>query len=176
MPTSIFMPADYDPLFIRDQAGAAAAFGYERRGDQIELACALEKFDAVQEAIANYPVAYLAVERPAKIDLLADWRRTKIEAFTVQGMTIPLDPETRGNLTGAALGLMRCPDVLEIDWQVQPGVFASLSRDLVLGMADAAFRYVQACFTRARQLNEEILAAKDIFELRAIDLEAGWPQ
>jgi len=176
MPTKVSIPADYDPLFIRDQAGAAMAFGYEARGEVTDIVFALDKFDAIQEAVAAYPVAHLAVELPPLIELIADYRRAAIEKFKLGDATIALDPETRSNLTGAALGLMRCPDILEIDWQVQPGVWTSLPREMVLGMADAAFRYVQACFTRARELTQLAQAAKDIYELRAIDPSEGWPE
>lgn len=176
MTTRTTLPTDYDPRFIATKADTADNFGYDSVGGHTILVYPLDKFDAVQAAIASYPVDHLEVERPVAIADIADLRRQKIESFKFNGVPISLDPETRANLSGAALGLMRNQDVLEIDWQIQPGVFVSLPANVVLAMADAAFRYVQACFTHARALTEQTMAAPDIFALRAIDIEAGWPE
>jgi hypothetical protein len=177
MPVNSTVPGHYDPIFLRNSAKVYNNFGSERNlSGGLDLVYPVADYDAMQAAIARYPVEHLAIELPERVDAIVALRKVKMEAFQFMGMTIGLDPDTRGNLTGACLGLMRSPDIPHIDWQVTPGMFVAIPREVVMAMADSAFRYIQACFTHARVLTDAVQAAKDINELAAIDINKGWPQ
>jgi hypothetical protein len=57
----------------------------------------------------------------------------------------------------------------------QPLDQITLPRVVIFAMADLAFIYLQAAFTRQRELTDMVMAAEDIFDLAAIDINTGWP-
>lgn len=67
------------------------------------------------------------------------------------------------------------PTLAQVDWEVQPGQWVSMDRETMTAIGVAVGRHVQACFTRARELQAQIEAATDTESLEAIVLVSGWP-
>jgi hypothetical protein len=177
MSTLSILPAHYDLDFIIKSANVLNHFGYEAKDDGIHFRYQLDDYDAVQAAIASYPVDYMTVMAPMLINFVSRKREQEAASFKFNGITVPLDAVTIGNLTAAVVGLERNEDVAGVDWSLGKGVFIQLTRDIVFAMADAAFRYIQACFSAQRTIVEQIKAAADIEELRLIDIanHEAWP-
>lgn len=95
--------------------------------------------------------------------------------FTTGQGRMRSDDVTQAKITGAVSLFSLDPTLMSLDWELAPGVFASVSAAQVQDMGILIGRHVQACFTRSRQLTEAVLAASTHAELSAIDLENGWP-
>lgn len=136
-------------------------------------------FDKVAAVVADYPTTYLADELgPRLLREASAERDRKLAAFSINGVTIPMnDRETRSDLTGAVVGLDRCADVEAIEWSLGDGHFVTLPRAAILAMADAAFRFVQACFAAHKDIADEIKAAETIHDLDGFDIASheAWP-
>lgn len=162
--------------YIIQKAGVTNHFGWELKEDGIHFKYRFDDHDAVQSVLNTYPVDYLAVALPRVIDAITEKRKQSILGFTFGGLPVELDQTTQTNLVGAAVGMTRNPSITHLDWHLGYGVFTTLPRDLLLAIADASFAYIQDCFSRQRQLTEAAVLAKDIFELKDIDIHAGWPR
>lgn len=139
--------------------------------------------DAVEQALNEFPTNYLEHLKAQKLEQLADVRRTK-EVWGPNG--IYLDDKTVSRLTAAAVGLLIDQGRASVRWEMNRGVFTTIPRNNVLGLAVASVNHVQACFDtvydktqliQAVTLSENTLAALEvaIAELEAIDLTTGWP-
>lgn len=172
-----FIPASWDVRYLFAKANTTLGYGYSLIGNgQARVEFASVDYAAVVAAITAYPVAYLEVAVPKKLAEISAERDKRIKQFTIGGMTIPLDDETKLNLDCAALGLMRNEDVLSLDWSLGEGEFVTLPRAVIFAMADGGFRYVQHCFSAHRQLATEAKAAADIDALALVDQtdDARW--
>lgn len=177
------IPFGYDLDFITSRAGVSV-YGQELLVDgSVRITYQSpppqpgesSKFQLVTAGIENYKSDYLAVARPQKWEQIAAQREDRIKQFYFGGLLVVLDLETKANLAGVVIGLDRNPDITGIDWSLGDGVFVFLSRETLYAMADAAFLYIQACFSRAKALTDEANAATDIDALAAIDITSGWP-
>lgn len=177
MSTLSILPKHYDIAFIIEKAGVVNHYGYETKDDGIHFRYLVDDYDAVQSAITSYPVDYRARMVPNMLATVAHLRDERVLGFTFQGMPISLNDKTIANLTAATVGLERNPDVASINWAINAETFVELPREVVLAMADAAFRHVQRCFDAQKIIAQEIMTAPDIEVLRAMDLHdhAAWP-
>lgn len=176
MATSLsILPLNYDIPFIIKKAGVVNHYGYETLEDGIHFKYQVSDYEKVQAVISAYPVDYLAVIRPIIIESLVSKRQEVVLNFSFNGIKQPLDQITQTNLAGAAIGLQRNESILQFDWHLGGGKFITLPRVVIFAMADMAFVYLQAAFTRQRELTEQVMAADDIFDLAAIDINTGWP-
>jgi hypothetical protein len=169
------LPSDWDIDFFLSLTGVTNHYGYDVEQDGIHFRYLATDYDTVIAAVNAYPVQYLTVMRPSVLTNLSEERKRRIENFTYHGTPVPLDPESRANLTGAALGLTRNVDVDSIHWKIANGVYATLPRNTILDLADQAFRYVEECFTHEKDIATDIMAATDINVLGAIQIDQGWP-
>ncbi len=174
-PALTIIPSDWDTDFFLQLTTVTNSYGFDFQADGIHFRYLAEDFDAVQAAVTNYPVQYLSVKRPLVLIDLKNYRDNKILNFTYNGTPVPMDPESRANLTGAALGLQRNPDVTQIHWKIAEGTYVALPAAMVLDMADQAFKFVEGCFSHEADLASQINAAADINALAAIDITQGWP-
>ena len=169
------IPLTWDTQYFLNLTGVTNQYGFDELEDGWHFKYLGADYDAVQAAIAAYPVSYLSVTRPQALEALSNQRNLMINGFQYNGTPVPMDSESRANLTGAALGLTRNTDVVAIHWKIASGVYITLPRDVVLDMADQAFRYVESCFSYEKTLADQINAAADIDALAAISLTTGWP-
>lgn len=173
------IPAGYDIDYLAQTTGIAI-MGREAQGDgSVKITYSSpptsNNFENMTDAIENYPVTYLSVALPKKISQITMVRNEKIKAFTFGGTWIELDLETKANIVGVVSGLDRNPDVPGINWSLGGGNFVFLPRAHLYALADAAFLYIQGCFTHFRTLCETAQAAANIFELDSINEGMGWP-
>jgi hypothetical protein len=171
------IPADYNAVFIQLEARVTNHFGSQRKNaKEQEIVYPVEFYDAVQNVIANYDSLYLTKRMiPATVARIADLRREKMQRVNIGGIEIKLDTPTEAHLCSAVIGLTRNPDVAAIDWELSPGVFATIPREAVLALGDGAFMHVQNCFTFARNLTDRAQACTTSAELEALDITTGWP-
>lgn len=170
------IPAYYNTAFIFAKAGVTNHFGYNEGEEETVLRYRIEDYDAVQAALASYPVDYLSVMVPAMLEEVAARRDQIVQSFTFNGMPVALNDKTIANLTAATVGLERNAGVEAINWAISKEVFVSIPRAAMFAMADAAFNHVQNAFTAQMTIAQEIVAATDIEALRVIDIagHAAW--
>ena len=173
--TISILPVSYDVSYIIQKVGLFNHYGYETKEDGIHFVYPVANYDAVMAVINSYEVDYCEVLLPKILADIDRTRKVKVLAFDFMGMQIIMDTTTIANLTAAVVGLDRQPDRTHINWQIGAGKFASIPRAVMYAMADQAFLYVQSCFDHAKALTETALAAKNISELNAINVESGWP-
>lgn len=129
----------------------------------------------VMAAIDGYDAHILARAKSDRIEAVATRRKGAVtNNFAFNGMAMKLDPETENALSKAYAALQRQPAGTAIDWEVSRGVFMSFDLPTVGAISDAAFGHVQACFTNAKSITAQIIAAEDLAALDALDLDAGW--
>ncbi|AZO58974.1 DUF4376 domain-containing protein [Mesorhizobium sp. M1A.F.Ca.IN.022.06.1.1] len=129
-------------------------------------------------ATLGYVVADLpfSAVRDLKLAALAD-KRWQVETggIVVGGAPVRTDANSQAKITGAVALFQNDPGLDTIDWEAQPGVWVTLDAASITAIGIAVGRHVQACFSRARTLSEEIMAAANLAALDGIDIDAGWP-
>jgi hypothetical protein len=172
------VPASWDPNFIITKLAALGItnhFGYDIFEGEYRFRVLMDDADSLLSVISTYQTDYLSVVLPKLKTEVSKIRSEKIKNFSFGGLTMELDYITEHRLTSAALGLMRNESVTEVKWDLGGLTFIVIPRADMLALADAAFNYVQGCFSRSKELGELLNAATTVDEATAIDLEAGWP-
>jgi len=101
-------------------------------------------------------------------------KRFQIETqgILVNGSLIKTDRESQATITSAWSVAKQNPNTV-IDWKASDG-WVQLDATTMIAIGDAVFAHVQGCFSRERQLSDQIALATTLAELRAIDYEGGW--
>lgn len=120
------------------------------------------------------PLDDIKTDLKAKVSALR-WAK-ETGGVAAGGQVIRSDEVSQAKLNGAVTLINSDPSLTSIDWEAQPGVWVTASREEILALGIAVGRHVQSCFSRARALHEMIAAAASKEELQAIDIEAGWPK
>lgn len=177
----ISIPKTMDAAHLASIAHLGNAWGVVQNADDQTFAFMAEKFTSVEAALEEYPTSYLEYQKGLKLEELADYRRT----HELRGPSgLHLDDKTVARLTAAAVGLQLDETVQEVRWEISRGVFVTMPRLTVLGLAKAAFRHVQACFDNVYfkseainsvVLNETTDLDQALITLNDIDLTTGWP-
>lgn len=125
---------------------------------------------------ARFPAIPLA-DRKAQMlaDLAARRWRAETGGVTVAGMMIATDRESQTKVTAAYVQAKADANFLIPDWKFAAGVWGTLDAATIITVGDVVVAHVQACFSRERALETEILAAPDAAALAAIDIDSGWP-
>lgn len=139
------------------------------------------KQEAVTAAIQTYSAEYLAKQKRAKLEEIAEKRRS-IELHGPQGTL--LDDSTTLRLTAATVGFMINPNLGTIQWELSRGNFTELTDTDIFNLSKLSVTHVQACFDRVYELTQEVNAIQlsgeesidqALAELNAIDISVGWP-
>lgn len=85
------------------------------------------------------------------------------------------DDKTQSKLTGALVMFGRDTSLSTLDWELSPGVWATVTEADVAGMGVLVGQHAQACFTHSRGLSDAVMASETHADLNAIDITAGWP-
>lgn len=118
----------------------------------------------------------LQEHQAAMLAAIRDRRWTHEQAgFIGPAGPVRTDDKTQSKLTGALVMFGRDTSLSTLDWELAPGVWATVTEADVAGMGVLVGQHVQACFTRSRELSEAVLAAGTHAGLNAIDITAGWP-
>jgi hypothetical protein len=84
------------------------------------------------------------------------------------------DPGDQAKVMGAKAYTDENPDAL-IDWSLGNGQWTQLDATAIKGIANALGAHVQATFSHAKALEDQINAASTLPELWAVDETSGWP-
>lgn len=117
-------------------------------------------------------------ERKAALYEAISAKRKDIETGGVEvgGAMIRTDATSQAKISGAIAFAAADPELVEIDWEAQPGVWITLDVATLTTIGIAVGRHVQACFSRARALSQTVTSASTHAALDAIDIEAGWAE
>jgi len=95
----------------------------------------------------------------------------EVAGVSAEEMQILTDRDTQGKLTASALRAQR-NNGYSVNWKLADGTFVSLAADKILSIAEAVDDYVQACYSREKQLLA-ILAEGNLKEPMLLE---GWPE
>jgi hypothetical protein len=147
-------------------------------GSQRVMGVELVDVEGAPTKILTVEPVDVAGRRGPLLAKIRDTRWTHEQAgFTGPNGHVRTDDPTQGKVTGAVQLFTLNPALTALDWEVAPGVFATIPRASVEAMGVAIGLHVQACFTRSRQLTEAVLAATTHTQLDTIEaqIEEGWP-
>ena len=104
-------------------------------------------------------------------------QRKQIEAagVTLDGMTLRTDEGSQARISGLVATVLADDAADNFDFEARPGQWVTLTRDQVLAAGKAVSKHVQAAFTRQRELEAEIEQAQDLYALRDVNINSGWP-
>ncbi|HEY9215904.1 MAG TPA: DUF4376 domain-containing protein [Ancylobacter sp.] len=123
------------------------------------------------------PATLLEARRSALRSALAN-KRWQVETggVSVGGVPVRSDYTSQSKIAGAVSLFGADPTMTIIDFEAQPGVWVEIDAATMSAIGIAVGRHVQACFSRAKVLSAEIVAALDAATLDTIDINAGWPE
>lgn len=138
----------------------------------VVVASRVEQMVQVVDKVAEEIAVTLPVEKSNALSRLADIRYQKeVGGIVIAGTRYATDRESRSVI---ATSLMTLADDESVDWKTDSGWVPVTKADLTI-VSSFLKEHVKACFAREKALFEAIEAATTIAELRAIDLEVGWP-
>lgn len=118
-------------------------------------------------------LAQLKAERLALVRQLR--HQAENAGVLVAGQRVRTDVTSQAKVAGAVQLFLTDPSLQHVDWEAQAGQWVSVDRDSMAAIGVAVGRHVQACFSRARELQQAIEQAPDLDTLNAIVLATGWP-
>ncbi len=126
------------------------------------------------EAVPAWPDTLAACQGHALNLLAAERYRHETAGLLVDGHTVLTDRQSQALITGAhALALAEGAG-FTTRFKTAGG-FVTLDQAEVIALAIAVGRHIQACFAREADIAATVAAAQTVAEVRAIDLESGWP-
>lgn len=102
-------------------------------------------------------------------------QRVETAGINVGEMQVRTDATSQAKIAGVLQLMASDLDLAGIDFEVQPGQWVTVDRNTMTAIGVAVGRHVQACFSRARELQQAIEAAPDLAALEAIVWVSGWP-
>lgn len=115
--------------------------------------------------------AYIAPVTTSLAYVIAEARWVRETAdVTVDGMQFLLDDATQSKLSAAYVRASRNA-ALSFDWKLSTGTYVSLTSKQLLAIGDQVYAYVQACFTREKDLLKAVADGT----YQATMLAEGWP-
>lgn len=88
---------------------------------------------------------------------------------------IDTDPDSQRKVSGAATMALALGAAFTMDWRMADDSIVTLDATQMITVGVAVAQHVAACQARKNELDEAIVAAADLTELAAIDIEIGWP-
>lgn len=148
---------------------------------------------------ANLYVQYNAVHPETDADVFKPFRTTETEenmlkvlqtelkdaarqirwevetgGVSFNGISLRTDDQSQARVGNLISTVLADPDSHEFDFESQPGVWITITREEAVAIGKAVSQHVQACFTRCKELHNEIDNAT--FEtLENVDITSGWP-
>jgi hypothetical protein len=92
----------------------------------------------------------------------------------VGGTPVATDRDSQTKLIAARINAKE-DDTYTVNWKADNGSFVQINAATMIAIADAVSAHIQACFDREAVLSAAISAATTTAEVRAIDLNSGWP-
>ena len=87
-------------------------------------------------------------------------KRYQVETggITIGGFPIRTDETSQAKISGAVNLMAYDPEMTHIDWEGEPGVFSAIDKNTMILIGVSVGRHVQACFSKAKALKEQIMA------------------
>lgn len=189
------IPASIDALFLQNLAGIRDPWGYGPAADPAFQTLQFEpdQLDDVRAALVGYDEAWLAKEAAVLVSRVNQDRDQRIAsgfAFEHEGesYTIQSDQSDRENVIGLAVAAMGAisqgAQPGDLHWLGTEDPFGFIAADNRIILLDAygmmalyrrglAFKMGTTLYARA--LKNALLAATDLTQLGAVDIEDGWP-
>ena len=102
-------------------------------------------------------------------------QKAEVSGITVNGIDIRTTPNSQARVAGLMTTVLADDQADNFDFEHQPAQWVTIDRATAFAIGKAVSDHVQAGFTRQRQLQSDIEAAQDMYDLQAIDLNSGWP-
>jgi hypothetical protein len=124
---------------------------------------------------------------PGPVQTLEERRQAKLEAIrarrwiaegsgtSVAGVPIRTDEGSQTKIAGAVALFDKDSSLQSIDFEALPNQWVALDAATMTAIGVAVGRHIQACFSRAKALADEVAAASDAAALDAINIDVGWP-
>lgn len=153
--------------------------------DKISTGRTVERVEGVVRfvnTLINKPTPTLNERREEALTLLAQ-KRWEMETGGVMldlgGVDVPIrtDEVGQAKITGAIALFDNDPTMTSVDWEAQPGIWATLDAGTIRAVGVAVGRHIQACFSRARVISEAIQTAGThaAMDTAIAEIETGWP-
>lgn len=94
--------------------------------------------------------------------------------ITFNGISLRTDERSQVRVGNLISTVLADPDSQEFDFESQPGVWVTISREEAMAIGKAVSQHVQECFSRCKAIHTEI--DNSSFEtLEDVDITSGWP-
>ena len=124
-------------------------------------------------SIRQYDVA---TQKTKMIDRARQRRKeAEVAGITVNGIDIRTTPNSQARVSGLMTTVLADQNAGSFDFEHQPAQWVTIDRATAFAIGKAVSDHVQAGYTNQRQLQSNIEAAQDMYDLQAIDLSSGWP-
>lgn len=168
---------DINAPFLAGLAGLGDAWGYNILEDTQLFVFLTEKMDAVEQALIDYPAAYLAHIKATKSRELATLRWLKTQHFTYDGVLTQADAAMAVVLGALELRSRRgVPNAYEQIWKLNENEFRRWTETDIENFGFGISDHIQACFDREEELSNLIWNAISVEEVEALDLTQGWSE
>lgn len=101
------------------------------------------------------------------------WQK-EISGTVVDGMDIRTDANSQQRVASLVTNILADEDATHFDFESQSGVWIEVNREMAIAIGKAVSQHVQACFTRCKQIHEEI-DNTPLDQLDEVDVYSGWP-
>jgi hypothetical protein len=88
----------------------------------------------------------------------AERQKKVVAGFDLNGMRIETDTDSQRVLTSAYVMAKGDPDFKIDNWKIADGVYVTLSNEAIIAAGDAVTAYVQSCFNRNKEIDEQIIS------------------
>lgn len=88
----------------------------------------------------------------------AERQKKVVAGFDLNGMRIETDTDSQRVLTSAYVMAKNNPDFKIDNWKIADGVYVPLSNAAIIAVGDAVTAYVQSCFDRNKDIDEQIIS------------------
>jgi len=143
---------------------------WDVQGDHVEVAYKVTTYDLDEERLKA--AENIRRIRKLKEEQGVDW------TYGDESYRLRTDQDTQAKVANVLSAMSLDPELTAVDWEIQPGVWLTMTTTDVQEMAKEITRHVQAIFSRSKTFEEQLQAAEGIQGIRQV-LEAaeapGWP-
>lgn len=94
---------------------------------------------------------------------------------SVNGISIRTDQNSQQRIGNLVTNMLADEEADSFDFEAEHGVWIEVDRETAISIGKAVSKHVQACFTRCKELHEEI-DNTPLDKLDEIDIHSGWPE
>ena len=102
------------------------------------------------------------------------WQK-EVSGTSVNGMSLRTDANSQQRVGNLVTNILSDEDATYFDFESENGVWIEVNREMAIAIGKAVSQHVQACFTRCKELHQEI-DSTPLDSLHEVDIESGWPE